>query len=99
LKRIEYIKSAKGHNPWYTRSIQRGLGGRREKKKEKIRKTNHLWGQPPFNPSEKSKEEQMEEFLMGSRFVLKAPIITLPPNTILKMLSSKVDKFWILSSG
>jgi hypothetical protein len=64
-KSIEYIKSAEGRNPWYTGSIQRGLGGRGEIR-EKIRKTNYLWGQPPLSPSEESKEEQMEEFLMGS---------------------------------
>jgi hypothetical protein len=51
LKSIEYIKSAEGRNPWYTRSIQRGLRGR-EEIREKIRKTNHLWGQPPLSPSE-----------------------------------------------
>jgi hypothetical protein len=78
-KSIEYIKSASGRNPWYTGSIQRGLGERGEIR-EKIRKTNHLWGQPPLSPSEESKEKQMEEFLIGSRFVLKTPIITLPPD-------------------
>jgi hypothetical protein len=26
-KSKEYIKSLKGHNPWYTESIQRGQGG------------------------------------------------------------------------
>jgi hypothetical protein len=53
-KSIEYVKSAKGRSPWYTGSIQRGLGGRGEER-EKIRKTNHLRGQPPRNPSEESK--------------------------------------------
>jgi hypothetical protein len=32
-----------------------------EEERKKIRKTNHLRGQPTRNPSEKSKKEQMEE--------------------------------------
>jgi hypothetical protein len=51
-KSIESKKSAEGRNPWYTKSIQRGLGGRGEER-EKIRKTNHLRGQPPRSPSER----------------------------------------------
>jgi hypothetical protein len=44
-KSIEYIKSAEGRNPWYTGSIQRGLGGEGRREREKIKKTNHLRGQ------------------------------------------------------
>ena len=62
-KSIELNKRAEGRNPWYTRSIQRGFGGKREER-EKIRKTNHSRGQPPRSPSEKCKKEQMEKFLM-----------------------------------
>jgi hypothetical protein len=66
------LKSTEECNPWYTGSIQRGLGGRGEER-EKIRKTNHSRGQPSRSLGEKCKKEQMEKFLMGPRLVLKAP--------------------------
>jgi hypothetical protein len=52
-KSIEYIKSAAGHNPWYTGSIQRETRGRKEVRK-KISKNNHPWGKLASCPGEKS---------------------------------------------
>ena len=52
-KSIEYIKSAKGCNPWYTGSIQGGLGGERKERKE-IYKANDPRGKPACSPSIKS---------------------------------------------
>jgi hypothetical protein len=38
-KSIEYIKSTKGRNPWYTESIQRRQKGKGEEREEKMKKT------------------------------------------------------------
>ena len=58
--RSQQIKKRKGAQPLVHWKYTKGLRGRGEEI-EKIRKTNHLWGQPPCSPSEKSKKEQMEK--------------------------------------
>jgi hypothetical protein len=69
------LRSAEGAT-LSTQGVYKGELGGIGKKEEKIRKTNHPWGQPAHCPGEKGKKEKVEEFLNRPRGVLifKAPV-------------------------
>jgi hypothetical protein len=64
-----------------TQGVYKGELGGIGKKGEKIRKTNHPWGQPAHCPGEKGKKEKVEEFLNRPRGILETSIVSLTPNT------------------